>query len=195
MYAGTGFQAVRLSLPDDVTLFLLTVRHEGPVPLDDRRAQQALLRSKLTGAGWELPAILEAMATSPTFYFDSVSQVRMPSWTCGRVALVGDAAAAPSLLAGQGSALAMVESYVLAAALAGCDNHREAFARYEQRLGRFLRSKQDAAARLGLAFAPRNRRQLLLRNVSMRLMELPRVADLLMGRSFRDAIELPTIAT
>jgi 2-polyprenyl-6-methoxyphenol hydroxylase-like FAD-dependent oxidoreductase len=194
LHADIGFQAVRLSLPDDVTLFLLTVRHEGPVPVDDPSAQQALLRSRLASAGWEVPAILEAMASSPTFYFDSVSQVRMPSWTRGRVALIGDAAAAPSLLAGQGSALAMVEAYVLAAELADGGDHREAFARYEERLGGFLRSKQDAAARLGLAFAPKNRRQLLLRNASLRLMELPGVADLVMGRSFRDAVELPTIA-
>ena len=45
MHAEVGFQAVRLSLRDDVTLFLLTVRHDGPVPVDDRAAQQALLRS------------------------------------------------------------------------------------------------------------------------------------------------------
>jgi 2-polyprenyl-6-methoxyphenol hydroxylase-like FAD-dependent oxidoreductase len=57
------------------------------------------------------------MPQARTFYFDSVSQIRMPSWTRGRVALVGDAAACPSLLAGQGSALAMVEAYVLAAEL------------------------------------------------------------------------------
>jgi 2-polyprenyl-6-methoxyphenol hydroxylase-like FAD-dependent oxidoreductase len=194
MYAGIGFQAVRLSLRDDVTLFLLTVRHEGPVPTDDRAAQQALLRSRLADAGWETPAIVDLMPQSTTFYFDSVSQIRMPSWTLGRVALVGDAAAAPSFLAGQGSALAMVESYVLAAELAGCGDHREAFARYEQRLGPLLRSKQDAAVGLGLAFAPKSRRQLLLRNTVMRLMSLPKVADLVMGKSFRDAVELPTFA-
>ena len=52
------------------------------------------------------------------------------------MALVGDAAACPSLLAGQGSALAMVESYILAAELARADgDHREAFARYQERLG------------------------------------------------------------
>ena len=78
----------------------------------------------------------------------------MPSWSRGRVALVGDAAACPSFLAGQGSALAMVESYTLAAELARSSDHREAFARYEQRLAPLLRSKQDAAKGLGLAFAP-----------------------------------------
>jgi 2-polyprenyl-6-methoxyphenol hydroxylase-like FAD-dependent oxidoreductase len=134
------------------------------------------------------------MPQASTFYFDSVSQIRMPSWTRGRVALVGDAAACPSFLAGQGSALAMVESYILAAELTRSSDHSEAFARYEARLAPLLRSKQDAAVGLGLAFAPKNRFQLLVRNTVMKLMGLPKVADLAMGKSFRDAVELPTFA-
>ena len=105
MHAEVGFQALRVSLRDDHTLFLLTVRHDGPVPEDDRAAQEALLRTSLADAGWETPAMLDLMPQAQTFYFDSVSQIRMSSWTRGRVALVGDAAACPSLLAGQGSAL------------------------------------------------------------------------------------------
>jgi 2-polyprenyl-6-methoxyphenol hydroxylase-like FAD-dependent oxidoreductase len=194
MHAEVGFQALRLSLRDDVTLFLFSVRHHGPVPIDDRAAQQALLRFRLADTGWETPAMLAVMPQATTFYFDSVSQIRMPSWTRGRVALVGDAAACPSFLAGQGSALAMVESYTLAAELARCSDHNEAFARYHQRLAPLLRSKQDAATGLGLAFAPKNRLQLLTRNTVMKLMGLPKVADLVMGRSFRDAVELPTFA-
>ncbi|MDN5804367.1 MAG: FAD-binding domain [Microlunatus sp.] len=193
MYAEVGFQALRLSLRDDITLFLLSVGHDGPVPTDDRTAQQALLRTKLAGAGWEAPAVLDLMPRAETFYFDSVSQVRMPTWTRGRVGLVGDAAACPSFLAGQGSALAMVESYVLAAELARSSDHREAFARYEQRLGPLLVSKQDAALGLGAAFAPKSRLQLLVRNTVMRLMGLPKVPDLVMGKSFRDAVELPPL--
>lgn len=194
MHADVGFQALRLSLRDDLTLFLLSVRHDGPVPTDDRLAQQALLRTALTGAGWETPAILDLMPRADAFYFDSVSQVRMPSWTRGRVGLVGDAAACPSFLAGQGSALAMVESYVLAAELVRSGDHREAFARYQQRLRPLLESKQDAALGLAAAFAPKNRAQLLLRNTVMRLMALPKVPDLVMGKSFRDAVELPPFA-
>ena len=115
-----------------------------------RAEQQALLRAKLAGAGWETPAILELMPQAKTFYFDRVSQIRMPSWTRGRVALVGDAAACPSLLAGQGSALAMVEAYVLAAELArSTPTTSTPSPRYEQRLAPFLRAKQDAA--VGLA--------------------------------------------
>ena len=190
MYAGVGFQAVRLSLRDDTTLFLLSVRHDGHVPAD-RWGQESLLRAKLADRGWEVPAMLDLMATAKDFYFDSVSQIRMPSWATGRVALVGDAAACTSFLAGQGSALAMVEAYTLGAELASGSGHREAFARYHARLAQLLRSKQDAAEGLGLAFAPKNRLQLLARNTVMRLMGLPKVADLVMGRSFHDAVQLP----
>jgi 2-polyprenyl-6-methoxyphenol hydroxylase-like FAD-dependent oxidoreductase len=194
MHAEVGHQVVRVAMRDDVTLFLITVRHDRSVPTDNVSEQQALLRSRLAHAGWETPAILAAMPEARTFYFDRVSQIRMASWTQGRVALVGDAAACPSLLAGQGSALAMVEAYVLAAELARSKDHVVAFARYQDRLASFLRSKQNAAQGLGVAFAPRNRLQLLVRNTVMKLMGLPRVADLAMGKSFHDAIELPTFA-
>ncbi len=190
MYADVGFQALRLTLREDATLFLFTLRHDGDVPTD-RPAQESLLRAKLGGKGWEVPAMLDLMAQAKDFYFDAVSQIRMPSWTTGRVALVGDAAACPSFLAGQGSALAMVEAYTLATELAATGDHRVAFARYQQRLAPLLHSKQDAAQKLGLAFAPKNGRQLFARNMVMRMMGLPKVADIVMGRSFHDAVELP----
>jgi 2-polyprenyl-6-methoxyphenol hydroxylase-like FAD-dependent oxidoreductase len=190
MYAEVGFQVVRLSLDDDTTLLLLSVRHDGAIP-EERPAQEELLRSALADAGWEVPAILDLMPRARDLYFDSVSQIRMPSWSTGRVALVGDAAACPSFLAGQGSALAMVGAYTLAAELARSGDHRDAFSRYQERLAPLLASKQDAAKGLGLAFAPSNRWELFLRNSAMRLMGLPGAADLLMGRSFRDVVELP----
>lgn len=196
MYAGVGFQVVRLSLPGDRTLFLFTVRHDAPVPAHDNQdAQHAALRHGFERAGWETPAILDLLPRAEKFYFDSVSQVRMPSWSRGRVVLVGDAAAAPSLLAGQGSALAMVEAYTLAAELARSGDHGEAFDGYENRLATFVRAKQDAALDLGAAFAPKNRFQLFQRNTVMRLMGLPKVADLVMGTSFRDAVELPSFTS
>lgn len=190
MYADVGFQALRLSLRDDKTLFLFSVRHDGEVPTD-RAAQERLLRGTLADKGWEVPAMLEVMSRAPDLYFDSVSQIRMPAWTKGRIALVGDAAACPSFLAGQGSALAMVEAYTLAAELAGTEDHRQAFERYEERLTPLLRSKQNAATGLGLAFAPRNRLQLFSRNLMMRLIGVPKVADIAMGRSFHDRVTLP----
>jgi len=45
---------------------------------------------------------------------------------------------------------------------------------------------------MGVAFAPSRRLQLVVRNTVRRLMGLPKVGDLAMGKSFRDAVELPT---
>ena len=192
MHTGVGFQIIRFSRPGDITMFLFTVRHDSQVPTG-RAEQEALLRAKLADAGWRTPAILELMPQAKTFYFDRVSQIRMPSWTRGRVALVGDAAACPSFLAGQGSALAMVESYTLAAELARSSEHGR---RLPATKSDSLRCavQQDAAAGLGVAFAPNSRLQLLVRNTVMRMMGLPKVADLAMGKSFHDAVELPTFA-
>ncbi|WP_269047516.1 FAD-binding domain [Paenarthrobacter sp. Z7-10] len=148
MHADIGFQTVRLSLREDATLFLVSLRHDGDAPTD-RAAQESLLRAKLSGKGWEVPAILDRMSQAKKFYFDSVSQIRMPSWTTGRVALVGGAAACPSFLAGQGSALAMVEAYTLATELATAGDHREAFSRYQQRLMPLLKSKQRCCSGFG----------------------------------------------
>lgn len=191
MYAEIGFQAIRLSFRDDATLLLFTLRHDGDVPVE-RAAQESLLCEKLGSAGWEVPEMLAAIPHSKNFYFDSASQIRMPSWSTGRIALVGDAGAAPSFLAGQGSALAMVEAYTLAAELARTSDHREAFARYEERLAPLVRSKQDAAQGLGLAFAPKNKFQLGVRNTVLKMMGLPKVADIALGRSFHDRVELPS---
>jgi 2-polyprenyl-6-methoxyphenol hydroxylase-like FAD-dependent oxidoreductase len=191
MHADVGFQAIRLSFRGDATLLLFSLRHDGEVPTE-RAEQESLLRRKLGDKGWEVPQMLAAMSDARNFYFDAVSQIRMPSWSTGRIALVGDAGACPSFLAGQGSALAMVEAYTLAAELARTSDHREAFARYEERLMPLIRSKQDAARGLGVAFAPKNGFQLLLRNSAMKLMGLPKIGDIVMGRSFHDRVELPS---
>jgi 2-polyprenyl-6-methoxyphenol hydroxylase-like FAD-dependent oxidoreductase len=186
-----GFQALRFAQHDGATMLVFTVRHDGAIPEDDPAAQQDLLRSILAGAGGEVPAMLARMPEARTFYFDRASQIRMHSWSRGRVALIGDAAACPSLLAGQGSALAMVEAYELAAELhrSGGD-HVAAFAGYERRLAPLVRAKQKAAVGLGAAFAPRNRGQLLLRNTVMRTMTVPAISRLVMRRSLRDPIKL-----
>jgi 2-polyprenyl-6-methoxyphenol hydroxylase-like FAD-dependent oxidoreductase len=191
MHAEVGFQAIRLSFRGDATLCLFSLRYDGEVPTE-RAEQEALLRTELAGKGWEVPVMLEAMDRAKNFYFDSVSQILMPSWSRGRIALVGDAGACPSFLAGQGSALAMIEAYTLATELAASDDYAQAFARYHERLAGLVRSKQDGAQSLGVAFAPKNRFQLFVRNSILRMMGLPKVADLALGRSFHDRVVLPT---
>lgn len=194
LYTEVGFQVTTFPMRDDVTMFALTFADDGSDVPASREGQEALLRTRFAGAGWETPRILEQLPSAEAIYLDRVSQIRMPSWVRGRVALVGDAAACPSLLAGQGSALAMVEAFVLAAEIARRRTLAEALARYQEQLAPFLLKKQKAATRLAPAFAPRNSLQLLVRNTVVRLIGLPFVARLAMGKSFNDAIELPPTA-
>lgn len=192
MHTKVGYQVTRVSMRDDTTMCLFTFADDGGIATRPIEGQQAALRARFDAAGWEIPAMLARLSDAKTFYCDRVSQIHMPSWTRGRVALLGDAAACVSLLAGQGSALAMVEAYVLAAELARArGNHVEAFARYEQPLMPFLRAKQNAAVRLAPAFAPHSEFQLFVRNSVMKLMNLPFIAKLAMGNALRDTIHLP----
>ncbi|GLZ38181.1 FAD-dependent monooxygenase [Actinokineospora sp. NBRC 105648] len=111
-------------------------------PLDydyrDADAQRHLLADRLTGTGWEIPALVKAMWTAPDFYFDSMSQIKMDAYTTGRVALLGDAAYCGSPLTGQGTSLALVGAYVLAGELATADDHTTAFAAYDAKMRPFV---------------------------------------------------------
>ena len=75
-----------------------------------------LLKELYQHAGWECADILKLVRHSDDFYFDDVSQIRISRWSEGRV-LIGDACFCPSLLAGQGAALAMGAAYILAGEL------------------------------------------------------------------------------
>ena len=189
-----GRQASRFSLRNDRTMFLFLFADEylsGPEPREatDRKAT---LHRIFAGAGWECPQILEAMDHAEDIYFDRVSQIRMPAWSEGRVMLIGDAAACVSLMAGEGTGLAMTEAYVLAGELkrAGRD-YSEAFRRHEQRLRPFIEGKQKSAQYFASAFAPKTRAGVWLRNQVTKLMGIPMVADWFLGREVRDDFDLP----
>jgi 2-polyprenyl-6-methoxyphenol hydroxylase-like FAD-dependent oxidoreductase len=141
---------------------------------------------------WECPRILEALDGTQDLYFDRVSQIRMPNWSRGRVVLVGDAAYCVSLLAGQGSALAMTGAYVLAGELAkSSGRHVEAFASYQRILRDFISAKQRGAERLAGAFAPKSRWGLFLRNQIINASAIPGFARFAFGRSVVDSLQLP----
>ncbi|MBA8888677.1 2-polyprenyl-6-methoxyphenol hydroxylase-like FAD-dependent oxidoreductase [Dokdonella fugitiva] len=151
-----------------------------------------MLTNVFADVGWECPAILDALQGVAEVYFDRVSQIRMPAWTKGRVALLGDAAACVSLLAGEGTGLAMTEAYVLAGELGRCGGDTAAaFARYEALLRPFLAAKQATAVRLASSFAPRTAIGVRVRDALTRLLRIPAVADYLIGRDLRDDIVLP----
>jgi 2-polyprenyl-6-methoxyphenol hydroxylase-like FAD-dependent oxidoreductase len=185
-------QVGRFALRGDRTLFLFVFRSREQAIADDTDVHKAILRREFADAGWECPRILAAVDAADALYFDVVSQIRMPRWSQGRVALVGDAAACVSLLAGEGTGLAMTEACVLAGELARANgDHRVAFARYETLLRPLIAGKQRAATHFVSFFATRTRLGLWLRNQAMRAMNLGPVFRRLAGRSLRDDFDLP----
>ena len=186
-------QVARGSLRDDLIMFLFVFRAEllhsqpGSPP-----EPKAVLRDVFGDMGWEVPRILACLDEVDEVYFDHVSQIVMDRWTKGRVALLGDAAACVSFLAGEGTGLAMTEAYVLAGELHRArGDYVTAFGRYEAMLRPFLAGKQEAARRFAGFFAPKNAWRLFLRNLGTRASSIPFVASLLVGRSLRDDFELP----
>jgi 2-polyprenyl-6-methoxyphenol hydroxylase-like FAD-dependent oxidoreductase len=136
----------------------------------DVQQQQQLVENAVDGMGWEVPRLVKAMRDADDFWFDGVSQIRMATWTSGRVAVVGDAAFAPSFMSGQGTSLALVGAYVLAGELAAAGgDHRVAFPAYERELRGFVERNQ-ALALTGVEFLlPSTRPRIWLRNQLMRL--------------------------
>ena len=193
VHSAPGRQVGRLALHDGQTLFLF-IFASGSEPEAHRvAAQKAMLRKAFQGGGWELPRILTALDTCDDLYFDRVSQIRMAAWSRGRIALVGDTAFCVSLLAGQGSALAMTAAYVLPGELATLQHQpQEAFRRYEERLRPFIDRKQRAAERFASAFVPRTQLGIFFRNQVMKSFRIPAVARIAIGRDIRDdQFELP----
>jgi 2-polyprenyl-6-methoxyphenol hydroxylase-like FAD-dependent oxidoreductase len=105
---------------------------------------------------------------------------------------VGDAAACASLLAGEGTGLAMLEAYVLAGELHRAGGQiATALAAYETRLRAFVTARQRAALRLRQFFAPRTALALWLRNVAINALAAPMLGRRLLARALRDDFVLP----
>lgn len=197
MYTQVGQQVGRFTMRGDRTMFLFIFADaEDGKTLGDAASQKALLRKRFGASGWECPQILDALDRANDLYFDRISQIRMGSgpgsWSRGRIALLGDAAFCVSLLAGQGSALAMIAAYILAGELhrAGGDC-KKAFAEYQNLFAPFILKKQKSALYFAGSFAPKSRFSMFLRNQVMNLLRIPWIADLAVGRELSDHLDLP----
>ena len=139
-------------------------RSDTPLSYDyrDVEKQRAMLREAFTGLGWHVPALLEKTDSSPNFYFDALAQVQMPSWSSGRVVLVGDAAYCASPASGAGALLALTGAYRLAGELATHGISSAALSGYEAGQRPLVAQKQKQLF-TGLS-TPRTRLGILTRN-------------------------------
>ncbi|MGW5111274.1 FAD-dependent monooxygenase [Nocardia sp. NPDC004123] len=144
-------------------------------PLDydyrDTATQRRILAEIFAGQGWEVPRLLAELPDAADFYFDAMAQIRMDTWSTGRIALVGDAGYCASPLSGQGANLSLVGAYVLAGELAAAaGDHRVAFAAYEREMRPMVDACQRFAAGVGGWYAPNSKAMIAFRNLNVRLL-------------------------
>lgn len=145
------------------------------IPADPR----AMLRSRYRILGWICPAALQYCPDD--LYYDQVAQVRMSRWHTGRVILLGDAAAAVSLLAGQGASLGMAAAAVLAEELDKHPRISTALSAFEARLRPLVEEHQRAGNSAARWFVPATRRGAFVRRNVIRLTKFPGVTRLVMS--------------
>jgi 2-polyprenyl-6-methoxyphenol hydroxylase-like FAD-dependent oxidoreductase len=147
--------------------------------LDNRdiEACKRIVLDAYRGGGWEVPSLLDRVRAADDLYFDSVSRVRLPAWSQGRVALLGDAASCMSLF-GNGSSLAITGAATLARALdATPDDCASAFRAYEAEHRARVRPTQRGPLIAGLLLVPATRSGITARNLAVRLLSRQRTPE------------------
>jgi 2-polyprenyl-6-methoxyphenol hydroxylase-like FAD-dependent oxidoreductase len=138
----------------------------------DRRntdEQKRMIRENFEDGGWRTRELLDEMSRCDDFYFDKLCQIRMRSWSKGRVALVGDASYCPSPAAGMGGSVAILGAAALADALREHPGDlKAAFQAYDECLRPTVEAIQTQAVEFGLEmFLPRSEESIQERNVRL----------------------------
>lgn len=164
-------KSVMLNGYEDRTDIVATFFSEDEISYNyrDQDEQRHILMSRFSEETAILRGWLAKIGNSENFYFDKFCQIRMPSWTKGRVALVGDAGYCASPAAGMGGSLAIVGANALADAFAKHPgNVAMAFQDYNESLRPFVEQVQADAIDFGLdMFAPRTEEAILNRNANL----------------------------
>ena len=157
LHPGTGVSGVAFMFRSEVR-----IDHRDP----DARRQ--LLQQVYANVGWRAQELLSTYLATQDVYFDSVSRIRVPSWSRGHIALLGDAASCVSLF-GDGSSSAMEGAATLAASLGASDDIPTALARYESAHRAVTRPRQRGVWIASHLLIPRSRVGIALRNQALRL--------------------------
>lgn len=180
-----GKQAAVYAYSDEKTATFFVFASPDKLKYDhhDVNKQKQILKDEFMNMGWKCPEILSRIDSSPDFYFDSISQIKMDNWSKGRVTLVGDACYCPSLLSGKGSTLAMTGAYILAGELKQANgNYEIAFKNYEDLFKPFISKKQKSAQGFAKSFIPKSNFGIWVRNQALKLMSLSLISKLYLNQ-------------
>lgn len=152
-------KSITLNAYNNKTDVIFSFISETEIPYDYRNKEQQrqLIQEQFAGQSWRTADLLAEMQQSDNFYFVEFYQINMPTWTKGRVALVGDAAYCASPAAGMGGSLAVSGAAALADALQKHNGDIDlAFQDYNQTFRPFIeRVQAEARQNLRTVFLPR----------------------------------------
>jgi len=133
-------------LDDARVIFMYRSKQEIAYDHRDTLRQKELLRHAFNEMHPQVDRWLAEIDQTPTFYFDSISQLQLDTWSRGRVTLVGDAGYCPGPAVGGSTSLAVIGAYVLAGELAQADgDHARAFAGYQREMAETVRRSRAFA--------------------------------------------------
>jgi 2-polyprenyl-6-methoxyphenol hydroxylase-like FAD-dependent oxidoreductase len=135
----------------------------------DLEAQKQIIRNAFNDAGKPFSDVLDQALSADNFYFDKLSQNRLPAWSAGRVAVVGDAAYCPSPAAGMGGSVAILGATALYDAFVTADGVIDAaFAEYERSFRPTAERIQSETEEFGLPMiAPDTEEEIAARNAQL----------------------------
>jgi len=152
MYSEPG-KTVMLNAYNNKTDICLAFHSADEIPYNYRDEQQmrGIIMEHFSGSGWRTPELLKKVEESSGFYFDKLCQMKMPCWTKGRVALVGDAGYCPSPAAGRGGSVALDGAAALADAFQKYPaDHDLAFKEYDKSFRPFIEGIQSEVIEFGI---------------------------------------------
>jgi 2-polyprenyl-6-methoxyphenol hydroxylase-like FAD-dependent oxidoreductase len=145
-------------LDDARALFMFRSKEELQCHYRDAVRQKKLLRTTFSGMHPAVDGWLEELDRASTFYFDSIIQLEMDTWSRGRVTLVGDAGYCPGPAVGGSTSIAVLGAYVLAGELAVANgNYARAFATYEREMADPVRRSRTFARAAAKTIVPGSR--------------------------------------
>jgi 2-polyprenyl-6-methoxyphenol hydroxylase-like FAD-dependent oxidoreductase len=142
-------------LDDARALFMFRSTEELEYHYRDALRQKELLRVAFAGKHAMVDGWLDELDRTPTFYFDSITQLQLDTWSRGRVTLVGDAGYCPGPAVGGSTSIAVLGAYVLAGELAQANgDHARAFAVYEREMADPVRRSRAFARTVAKSLVP-----------------------------------------
>ncbi|OXM69700.1 FAD-dependent monooxygenase [Amycolatopsis vastitatis] len=153
----TGIYSAR-HLDEARAVFLFRRDQELDYHHRDVPRQKELLREAFAGLHPQVDGWLAELDGPGPFYFDSITQLQLETWSRGRVTLVGDAGYCPGPAVGGSTSLAVLGAYVLAGELAAAGgDHERAFAAYEREMGELVRRSRAFAIGATRSLIPASR--------------------------------------